>query len=156
MRPHALSTSCLLLLALLLTGNGCATPSLVEEIPDRARRELADRFPLAEAVEWAAYDGEVYASFYDLESRCPVQMTFDRKGRWRETTVGIENTRLPDPITAYLDENFADAYALAYEVRSKSGTNYGLTVDTPTHIYTLTFSKRGKLLERTEESLDGN
>ena len=123
---------------------------------DRAKSYYISNFPLGEAAEWGRQNEGYVVSFYDRESARPVEMEFDNKGRWRETTMSIETEKLSDDILSYVAERFERSYTTAYVLqRKRKQDQYGLVVDTPTHIYTLLFSKKGELVEQYSEGLDG-
>jgi hypothetical protein len=125
-------------------------------IPRAALTELQQQYPEAEAVEWTQYDRQYVAGFFDLAASRAVEMTFDKRGRWIQTLTNLDLQDLPPEVTTYLREEFRDYYATAYLLRFPDRSEYGLTVDTPTHIYTLSFDRAGQLLERTEETLDAD
>ena len=141
------SSSQLLACARLMDGRG---------VPRAALDELQRQYPEAEAVEWTEFDRQYVAGFYDLASNRAVEMSFDARGRWVQTLTNLDVTDLPDTVARYLSKEFEDYYATAYLLRFPERSEYGLTVDTPTHIYTLSFDREGKLLERTEETLDAD
>lgn len=143
-------------LILLLALGSCASISAGSDIPPRARHFVSENYPQAELVEWAGWGDGYVVSFYDQASGHSTEITFDERGRWTETTIGIDTEALPAVILQYLERQFADYYATAYRLLSPGMERYGLTVDTPTHIYTLIFSPEGRLLEREEEGLDAD
>ena len=146
-------------LSILCTGLqllSCARFSDGAGIPRSALNELQEQYPEAEAVEWTQFDRQYVAGFFDLATSRAVEMTFDNRGRWVQTLVNLDIKDLPDPVTEYLTGEFVDFYATAYLLRFPERSEYGLTVDTPTHIYTLSFDREGQLLERTEETLDAD
>lgn len=125
-------------------------------VPRAALNKLQEQYPEAEAVEWTQFDRQYVAGFFDLASSRAVEMTFDDRGRWIQTLVNLDVNDLPGPVNDYLTSEFEDYYATAYLLRFPERSEYGLTVDTPTHIYTLSFDRAGALLERTEETLDAD
>ena len=123
----------------------------------RAQNLYQSEFPLAEAEEWTKFDEGYVVSFYDRASERAVEMRFDHKGRWRETTLSLETENLSQAIQAYVAERFDQYYATAYELRKKRKQPYfGLVVDTPTHIHTLLFRQNGSLIEQYSEGVDGS
>jgi hypothetical protein len=134
----------------------CARFSDGSGVPRAALAELQRQYPEAEAVEWTQYDRQYVAGFFDLAASRAAEMTFDRRGRWMQTLTNLDLQDLPPVVTVYLREEFEDYYATAYLLRFPDRSEYGLTVDTPTHIYTLSFNRAGQLLERTEETLDAD
>ena len=152
MQPIYLGTSTLLLVCVV----SCAAVSPVEGVPERAVRFMEQRFPQAEFVEWTSWEGQHIASFYDAASEQPTEVIFDNRGRWLEITANVENETLPTTILHYLEQNFEEYFATAYRLYYPNEERYGVTVDTRTHIYTLTFNAQGRLLKREEEGLDGD
>ncbi|PHI18983.1 hypothetical protein CEQ90_15190 [Lewinellaceae bacterium SD302] len=144
-----------LLLTLIVLYSGCA--SAAQSNPrQRAQEYFDEAFPMAELAEWSERERGYVVSFYDLSSNRSVEMTFDRRGRWREVTLSMETDQLRDNITQYLEESFVDYYATAYELRRRRGERrIGLVIDTPEVIYTLLFNTDGELIERYEEGIDG-
>jgi len=123
---------------------------------ERAQAFFRSEFPLGEAEEWTSSDVGYVVSFYDRESQRAVEMEFDGKGRWRETTLSMEPEDLSPAIQQYVDANFEQYYTTAYELRRKRKPSfYGLVVDTPTHIHTLLFRQNGSLIEQYSEGVDG-
>lgn len=134
-----------------------AGPLLAQPIPSRAEATLLEHFPLAELIEWGALESGYLVSFYDRLSERAVEMEFDRRGRWVQTTLDFDPEQLNPEIQDYVRANFSQYYSIAYEVRlrKRRQTRYGLVIDTPTHIYTLLFKSNGDLLESYAEGLDG-
>lgn len=123
---------------------------------DRAKSYYTTNFPLGEAAEWGQQNDGYVVSFYDRETARAIEMEFDDKGRWRETTMSIETSTLSEDILSYVAERFERSYTTAYVLmRKRKQDQFGLVVDTPTHIYTLLFSKKGELMEQYSEGLDG-
>jgi hypothetical protein len=134
----------------------CARFSYGDQVPRAAREELQRQYPEAEAVEWTNFDRQYVAGFFDLASGRAIEMSFDARGRWSQTLTNLDLNDLPDSVGEYLGDQFEDYYATAYLLLYPESKEYGLTVDTPTHIYTLSFDAEGNLLARTEETLDGD
>lgn len=144
-----------LLLLIICSLLGCVSAAQPTPL-ERAQLVYHQQYPLAEAAEWTEQDGGFTVSFYDRESMRAVEMNFDNKGRWRETTLSLETEQLSDEILHYVDSNFEKYYTTAYELRRKRNRFfYGLVVDTPTHIYTLLFRENGSLVEEYREGIDG-
>lgn len=123
---------------------------------DRAKSYYIQNFPLGEAAEWGQQSEGYVVSFYDRETARAIEMEFDSKGRWQETTMSIATETLSDEILSYVAERFEQSYTTAYILmRKRKQDFYGLVVDTPTHIHTLLFSKNGELVEQYSEGLDG-
>jgi len=139
-------------LSLLIGTVSAAQPSPFE----RAKASFLQQFPLGESEEWASLENGYVVSFYDRASSRAVEMEFDHKGRWQETTLSIETDELSEEILAYVDSNFEQHYTTAYELRRRRRKQfYGLVVDTPTHIHTLLFRANGNLVEQYSEGVDG-
>lgn len=143
---------------LLIFFTACATVSgddLGEGIPKRAQEHLNASFPQADYIEWSNWENQYTCSFFDAASERPVEVIYDQRGRWQETTIGLEWQEVPAPIKQYVTSSFQQYYATAYSLRSPQSDRFGLTVDTPSRIYTLVFSPEGQLLSREEEGIDG-
>lgn len=144
-----------LFFAAIILYASCASVAQSDPL-QRAKLYFEDAFPSAELPEWAERDKGYVVSFYDLASKRSVEMTFDRRGRWKEMTLSMDADQLEGNITQYLEEHFIDYYATAYELKRRRGQRrFGLVVDTPEVIYTLLFNGDGQLIERYEEGIDG-
>ncbi len=142
------------LLALFLSA--CATIGGSEDgIPKRAAQHLRTEYPGAEFVEWSTWEGELTASFYDPTSDRSVEIVYNQQGRWQEITSGMEWEELPAAIRSYVVQTYDQYYATAYRLQRPRSDQYGLTIDTPSRIYTLVFDQKGTLLSSEEEGIDG-
>lgn len=135
---------------------GCVSAAQADPFV-RAQSLYQAEFPLAEAEEWTKIEEGYVVSFYDRASERSVEMRFDQKGRWRETTLSLEPEELSLKIKSYVDERFDQYYTTAYELRRRRKQPFfGLVVDTPTHIHTLLFRQNGSLIEQYSEGVDGS
>ena len=140
---------------LILSLFGCAAQAQADPF-ERAQAYFAEAFPSADFTEWSKRSKGYVVSSYDLASNRSIEVVFNRRGQWQQTTFSLENDEIRSNIMTYLDEHFQDYFLTAYEVRNKKKKHrIGLIIDTPEIIYTLLFNSDGQLVERYEEGIDG-
>jgi hypothetical protein len=145
----------ILLVTAILFYAGCA--SVAQSGPRLKAQEYFEKsFPLAELEEWAQRDDGFVVSFFDVAEERSVELVFDIRGRWQQSTMSLGEDALRANVLQYLEENFNNYLLTAYEVKLRNKQRrIGLVVDTPEIIYTLEFNDDGQLIERYEEGIDG-
>ncbi len=147
----------LFLFLLFLYGCDTASAAQVMPVPVKAWETHRKHYPDAESAEWAKQDEGYVVSFYNPKLQQAVSMRFDAKGKWLETLTAIPVESLPTIINTYLAGRFEQYYATAFETQERKNKYfYHLVIDTPTHLFTLTFTAKGQLVKEYSEGIDGD
>lgn len=126
-------------------------------VPEKAWDAYRNTYPAAEATEWAKQENGFVVSFYEPQSQRAMRMQFNQKGRWENTITALPFSEVDTNIQAYIQERFERYYATAFETITRKNKRFlELVIDTPSHIYTLAFNKKGKLLKEYSEGIDGD
>ncbi len=126
-------------------------------IPEKAWEAYRAAYPEAEATEWGSQDEGFVVSFYEPQSQRAMCMQFNQKGRWESTITALDFKEVDPLIRTYVEQRFERYYATAFETVTRKKKRFlELVIDTPTHLYTLSFNDKGTLIKEYSEGIDGD
>lgn len=126
-------------------------------IPEKAWEAYRAAYPEAEATEWGSQDEGFVVSFYEPQSQRAMRMQFNQKGRWENTITALDFSEVDAGIREYIEQRFERYYATAFETDTRKKKRFlELVIDTPTHLYTLSFNNKGRLIKEYREGIDGD
>ena len=133
--------------ALLISTVTLAQKIPASKVPDQAIAAFKKNFPKAGDAVWEKENGNYEVAFADNDKK--ISATFDEKGKWLETEFAIDESDLPKPALAYVDENYkGEKIKAAAKINVLGGsTNYEIEIKNVAFI----FDANGKFIRSQKD-----
>lgn len=126
---------------------GVTAQDSASDVPANIQKALNAKYPSTEYVDWVVGDNYV-ANFW--QGDLYLEATFDKTGKWLETTTTLEEANLPQSVLDGVAEALGEHY-ITYVVKiekNDSSSTYVVDASTDDNNYQVTTDMKGKVLKK--------